>query len=108
MFISNGSFNSTGPGVLNYTAADPATVAGNIGLQALENFQYEALDGTINYSSEGEYSILVHLTGNNPELYDGYPIELNLNIGGVLPDLFEVLFLTGDFEESILNQLKIK
>ena len=30
---------------------------------------------------------LVHLAGNNPDLYDGYPIELNLNIGGELPEL---------------------
>jgi hypothetical protein len=96
------------PGTLTYTAADPATVAGNIGLQALANFHYHTLDGSIDYSSDGAYHILVHLAGNNPDLYDGYPIELNLNIGGELPELFDVLFLTGDFEAAILERIRIK
>ena len=108
LLIHDGSFNSTVPGILKYSAADPATVSGNIGLQALANFHYQELDGNIDYSSDGEYRILVHVAGNNPDLYDGYPIELNLNIGGALPELFEVLFLSGDFEEAILERIRIK
>ena len=50
--------------------------------------------------------MLVHLAGSNPDLYDGYPIALNMNIGGMLPEAFEVLFMTGDFTEAILNRIK--
>ena len=78
----------------------------NIGLQALENFQYTDLSGTINYQSDGTYNIAIRLEGENPDLYGGHPIVFNLNIDGSLPELFEAMFITGNFEESILKQIK--
>jgi hypothetical protein len=102
--IMNGSFRATAPGRLAYTTGDIS--AGNIGLQALENFQYKDLSGTIDYQADGQYQIAVRLEGNNPGLYDGYPVVFNLNINGSLPELFEALFITGNFEEAILNEIR--
>ncbi len=102
--IKNGTFSSAEPGHLAYTKEGVA--GSNIGLQALENFQYQVLSGTLDYQSDGAYQIGIHLEGKNPDLYDGYPIVFNLNINGSLPELFEALFITGDFEESILKQIK--
>ncbi len=102
--INNGTFIATGPGHLAYTKE--GVVSSNIGLQALENFQYQALSGTVDYQSDGAYRIAIRLEGKNPDLYDGHPIVFNLNIDGSLPELFEALFISGDFEESILNQIK--
>jgi len=118
--IRNGFFRSTVPGYLAYTKdkvrPGPGTgregalgygVAGsNIGMQALENFQYQDLSGEINYQSDGNYQIKVHLEGNNPDLYEGHPVVFNLNINGSLPELFEALFITGDFEEAILKEIR--
>jgi hypothetical protein len=102
--IRNGLFRSTVPGYLAYTKDGLAE--SNIGMQALENFQYQDLSGEINYQSDGSYQIKVHLEGNNPDLYGGHPVVFNLNINGSLPELFEALFITGDFEEAILKEIR--
>jgi len=102
--IRNGLFRSTVPGYLAYTRDGVA--GSNIGLQALENFQYQDLSGEINYQSDGSYQVKVHLEGNNPDLYGGHPVVFNLNINGSLPELFEALFITGDFEKAILKEIR--
>ncbi len=104
VYIKNGTFNSTGPGRLAYTQEGVA--GSNIGLQALENFQYKDLSGTVNYQSDGSYQIAIRLEGKNPDLYGGHPVVFNLNISGSLPELFEAMFITGDFEEAILNEVR--
>ena len=104
VYVKNGTFNSNGPGHLAYTKEGVA--GSNIGLQALENFQYKDLSGKINYQSDGAYQIAIRLEGKNPDLYGGHPIVFNLNIGGSLPELFEAMFMTGSFEESILRQIR--
>jgi len=102
--VKNGTFGSTGPGRLAYTKEGIA--GSNIGLQALENFQYKDLSGTLNYQSDGNYVITIRLDGKNPDLYGGHPVLFNLNVNGSLPELFEAMFMTGSFEESILKQIK--
>ncbi len=102
--ITDGVFQSTVPGFLAYKSG--GMVTDNIGLQALENFQYKQLTGTINYHPDGSYLVTAQLEGANPDLYDGYPVKFNLNINGSLPELFEALFVTGDFEEAILKEIK--
>ena len=102
--VKNGTFSSNGPGRLAYTKEGIA--ASNIGLQALENFQYKDLSGTLNYQSDGNYVLTIRLDGKNPDLYGGHPVVFNLNVNGSLPELFESMFMTGSFEESILKQIK--
>ena len=105
IFISDGTFSSTVPGKLVYKSGVSSS---NIGLQALDNFHYQSLSGTLNYLSDGNYQILIALNGNNPDLFDGYPISFKLNIDGVLPELFEALFVTGSFEDGIIKQIRSK
>ncbi len=102
--VKNGTFESTEPGFLSYFQA--GVPSSNIGLQALENFQYKSLSGTIEYRADGGYSVVIKLQGSNPDLYNGYPIAFSLNIAGVLPELFNALFISGNFEEAILKQVK--
>ncbi len=104
IYVNNGTFQSTAPGRLAYTKEGVA--GSNIGLQALENFQYKDLSGTLNYQSDGNYVIAIRLEGKNPDLYGGHPVVFNLNVNGLLPELFEAMFMTGSFEESILKQIK--
>lgn len=104
--ITDGTFTSTGPGRLAYSKGDMAST--NIGLHALDNFQYKELSGKIAYDSTGPYKITIHLDGSNPGLYNGYPLVFNLTINGSLPALFEAMFMTGSFDEAILRQIKIK
>jgi len=102
--VKNGTFHATAPGQLAYKNKDMAS--SNIGLQAMENFQYKDLSGTLNYQSDGAYLISVRLEGKNPDLYNGHPVVFNLHINGSLPALFESMFMTGSFEDSILKEIK--
>jgi hypothetical protein len=104
LYVRDGSFNATAPGRLAYSKEGLAS--SNIGMQALENFHYTDLSGTVNYQPDGSYDIVVRLEGSNPDLYDGHPIVFTLNISGSLPELFEALFITGNFEDAILNQVR--
>ena len=104
--VNNGTFRATAPGRLAYK--NQGISSSNIGLQAMENFQYKDLSGTLNYQSDGTYLISIRLEGKNPDLYGGHPVVFNLNINGLLPALFESMFITGSFEESILKEIKSK
>ncbi len=91
--IENGELAATGPGVLRYaSAAAPAALqAGGEGvdllLQALENFHYEALKITLEGRTDAAMDIGLHLAGANPDLYDGHPVEFNLDLEGDLADI---------------------
>jgi hypothetical protein len=101
--VEAGRFAARGPGVLRYTSGVPAT---NIGLQALENFQYDSLEGQLDYANNGAYTIALDLLGRNPDLYGGHPVRFRLNLGGEMPALFRSLFITGDFDKAIIERLR--
>jgi Dicarboxylate transport len=91
--IDNGELVSDRPGWVRYRPdeAPAALQAGganvNLLLQALENFRYEELRLTIDGRTDGEMDVGLHIAGANPDLYDGYPIEFNLNLEGALADV---------------------
>ena len=55
---------------------------------ALKNFHYTALSGGLSGSASGEVVLRLSLRGSNPDLYDGYPFAINVNVEGSLADLF--------------------
>ena len=91
--IDHGELLSDGPGWVRYRPdeAPAALRAGgenvNLLLQALENFRYKELRLTIDGRTDGDMDVGLHIAGANPDLYDGYPIEFNLNLEGALADV---------------------
>lgn len=105
--VDEGRFKATEEGLIKYDSGqDESMVEGNIALQALKNFRYKELDGSLSYNKDGKYHIKLHLLGANPDLYDGYPIDFVLNLRGELSGIFKSLFLTGSFEEAVMEQVK--
>ncbi|TQV89210.1 intermembrane phospholipid transport protein YdbH family protein [Aliikangiella coralliicola] len=104
--VENATFKSLNKGIIRYSTGTPLDESSNIALKALENFHFTELSGDFGYDKNEQYHIKIHLLGNNPDLYDGYPVDFVLNISGNLPGLFKSLFLTGSFEEAILNSVK--
>lgn len=105
--VTNARFKSREGGVIKYDSGDSAEIDNNIALLALKNFHYTQLDGRIDYNDgNGKYLIQIHLLGSNPDLYDGYPVDFTFNINGSLSGVFKSLFLTGSFEESIMQSVK--
>jgi hypothetical protein len=88
--IENGVLAASGPGVLRYKPAQvPAALQGGgqgveLMLQALTDFHYDALSLTLDRAADGETKIGLHIKGNNPAVYSGYPLAFNLNLSGKL------------------------
>ncbi len=104
--ITNGTFISKKPGVLKLKSEGGKEA--NIAFLALENFHYKELSGTIDYSSEGDYIITLYALGSNPELYNGFPIKLDLTLRGNLPNLLYSMMVTGDMATPVIDDLKQK
>ncbi|HSA80920.1 MAG TPA: YdbH domain-containing protein [Geminicoccaceae bacterium] len=110
--IVGGELKSDGPGWLRYRpdAAPAALQAGgenvSLLLQALENFRYEALRITLDGRTDAEMDIGLHVQGANPELYDGYPIEFNLDLEGELANILRSGLATYQIPERIREQMQ--
>ena len=89
--VDNGVLESTEAGVIRYVATVPVGPAeeGGVALliTAVENFQYEALRATLDGRTGEDLDVAIRLTGANPELYDGFPIALNVNLSGALDQI---------------------
>ncbi len=105
--VQDGTFKAEGKGIIKYTS-DHTSSKGeeNIALMALKNFHFTSLDGTLSYNQSGEYRIKLHLLGSNPDLYDGYPVDFSLNLQGKLPGVFRSLFITGNFQQAVLDKVR--
>lgn len=104
--ITNGTFISKQAGVLKLKSDGGKQT--NIAFKALDNFHYKELSGTINYSSEGDYIITLYTLGSNPDVYNGFPIKLDLTLRGNLPNLLYSMLITGDMATPVLEDLKQK
>ena len=62
----------------------------------LKNFHYKTLSISISSGADGEVPILVALEGNNPDMYNGRPIKINVRLSGDVLDFVRqnVMFLT--------------
>jgi hypothetical protein len=91
MSIQAGRLETTGPGSLRYDPDNPpAFLAGDPGsstdllLRALTDFRYDTLALSIDGQAGGEMKLSFAIRGSNADFYDGYPVALNLNVGGAL------------------------
>ena len=87
--ISGGRLATDAPGVLRYRPEGGAAIAGGdenmeMVVTALSNFQYQKIVIDLDRALGGATVVGLHIAGANPELYDGYPIELNVNLTGDL------------------------
>ena len=110
--IADGELVSDGPGWVRYRPdeAPAALQAGgenvNLLLQALENFRYKELRLTIDGRTDGEMDVGLHISGANPDLYDGYPIEFNLNLEGALADVLRAGLAGYQIPERIRERMQ--
>ena len=80
----------------------------NIAFQALENFHYKEFSGNLNYDAKGDYVIELKVLGSNPNLYNGFPIKLDLTLRGTLPEMLYSMLISGDMTKPILDDLQQK
>jgi hypothetical protein len=87
--IEGGRLATKEPGVLRYIPEGGAAIGGgdeNVEMlvTAVSNFHYQSIVIDLDRALGGASIVGLHISGANPELYDGYPIELNVNLTGDL------------------------
>jgi hypothetical protein len=93
LIIEDANLASRQPGELHYLPEDvPAGLGADdasidLVLEALSNFHYQRIRVDLDRAAGGETVIGLHIAGANPNLYDGYPIELNVTLTGALDQI---------------------
>jgi len=90
--IDNAVLETAGPGLIRYRpeggAEGVAAADGSGGLslllEALRDFHYETLKLTLDGRTGDDLSATISVLGANPDLYDGWPVALDVNVGGEL------------------------
>ena len=74
--------------------------------EALKNFHYSVLNSTVDYDQDGLLNLSLRLEGRNPEVRDGYPIVLNIDLEENLPALLTSLQLSGRVNEAVTERVR--
>ncbi|HXV22967.1 MAG TPA: YdbH domain-containing protein [Alphaproteobacteria bacterium] len=88
--IEDGRLESQEAGRIRYDPAKtPSALQGGgesvgLALAALRDFHYDRLALKLNREIGGETLVELHIAGRNPDFYEGYPVEFNLNLSGKL------------------------
>ena len=86
--LEDGSLKAEGAGVLHLP---PDIIPGgneqvDVLRTLLSDFHYSALTLTLDEGKNGALSMLLSLSGNNPAVYDGRQVDLNVKLGGDVLD----------------------
>ena len=112
LMIRDGSLQTVGGGLLRYRP-EPMPAALQQGgetvslmVKALDNFQYDKLQVKLNRDADGEAALGLHIDGRNPDLYDGYPVEFNLNLTGKLDEILTKGIQTYQIPDAIRGKVE--
>ena len=93
--VTDGVLTAEAPGQVSYRPDSPpdALQAGgesvSLALSALTDFRYDELRLNLDRTAGGDMVVAIHIKGINPEFYEGYPVEFNLNISGKLDQVLD-------------------
>lgn len=85
---------ASGPGVIHFTSEKARAALASGGdqvallLQALEDFRYQKLSLGLEKPAEGSAKATLSITGHNPEVLDGHPFAVNIDLSGDFDSLF--------------------
>lgn len=72
-------------------------------VQALDDFQYDQLKVGVRRSSAEDLTLQVLLEGANPEVLEGHPFRINVNLSGNLEDVLTALTTGQAMTEDLLR-----
>jgi len=104
--VLEGSLKAEAPGTI---AMPPETIPGDneqvaLVRQVLEDLRYSTLSIATNEDESGNLTVLMTLKGNNPKVYEGRAVKLNVNLTGDVLEFIQknILFLASP--ETLLKQ----
>jgi len=74
--------------------------------RALQNFHYTVLTSRIDYTQDGTLLLGLHLQGKSPNIPDGRPVVLNINLEEDLAALLTSLQLSGRVNEAVTKKVQ--
>lgn len=109
--VAAGALAAQGGGTIHYRPAEPPAAltsnpGGALALQALANFVYDDLTLTITGSVNDTLDVLLGIKGRNPDVYNGYPIALNLNLSGKLIEILRQGFGAAQVSPTTVEELR--
>ncbi len=72
-----------------------------LALDVLSNFNYQVLESSVSYSSEGTLKLSSRIEGSNPDVADGQKVNLNLNTELDLKSAFYALRLQSGLDQLL-------
>lgn len=75
-------------------------------VRAMQNFNYSVLTSTIDYAQDGTLALGLRLEGSSPDVRDGHPIVLNINLEEDIPALLTSLQLSGRVNEAVTEKVR--
>lgn len=111
VLVENGRLEVKNGGVIRYAGDDVANAIPNEyaakAIQALKNFNYDALFLDINGPLDGEIKLGMQFTGANPEVLYNVPFQFNVTVEGELFNIARSLNPNG-LQQRILTSVKNK
>jgi hypothetical protein len=110
--IDSGQVQAVAPGGMLKLPADrlKGVAQGNqamaLVVRAMENFHYSVLNSTIDYAQDGTLMLGLRLEGSSPDVRDGHPIVLNINLEEDIPALLTSLQLSGRVNEAVTEKVR--
>lgn len=108
--IDDARLISVASGAIRYRPKEPpaffnADESTRLVLKAFDNFEYDKMTMTLNGTLGGDLTAGLHITGGNPELYGGYPIEFNLNLSGKLDRIIDEALVGYQIPDQIKERM---
>jgi hypothetical protein len=75
-------------------------------VRAMQNFNFSVLNSTVNYDQDGKLILGLRLEGSSPDVRDGHPIVLNINLEEDIPALMTSLQLSGRVNEAVTEKVR--
>jgi hypothetical protein len=103
-----GNFKSNGQGTVSMP---PDVIPGDneqvaLVRQILGGLQYTDLSISVKNDQDGRLGVLLTFEGNNPDVYDGKPVKLNVNLTGDVLEFIEQNMMLLNNPEQLLEQGK--
>ena len=78
----------------------------SLAMKVLNNFNFKSAKITVDGSLTGSLDVGFHISGFNPDLYNGYPIEFNLGVQGKLGQLVRASMASLNVTRELQQRLK--
>jgi hypothetical protein len=110
VIIRDGRLRASGPGVLRFRSETAAVALQSGGapvemmLEALRDFRYEALSATVDKAAGDDVTVTLYLKGHNPEVLEGHPFAINIDLSSNLASVFAALRQGTQFSDALIQR----